>query len=164
MVFADIIEEKIRLEKYISTIHMPETGGMVTFSGIVRNHNHGKKVDYLDYESHTVIAKKVITEILIESTQKWPIQFALAVHRTGRLKIGEIAVLVITCSAHRKEAYEANQFIIDKLKIEAPIWKKETFTDGSSVWGNNCDCHHHNDRSAIELSENPNQAFIPPDK
>ena len=65
---------------------------------------------------------------------------AIAQHRTGKVAIGETAVVVITASAHRSEAYAANRYIIDRIKHEAPIWKCEYYKDGSHEWGNNCNC------------------------
>ncbi|HMH23945.1 MAG TPA: molybdenum cofactor biosynthesis protein MoaE [Puia sp.] len=120
--------------------HHPGAGAVVLFSGEVRDNNKGRRVAYLEYEAHAVLASKMITEILEEARSKWQLQIAVAHHRTGKVNIGETAVVVITASAHRKEAYAANQYIIDRIKHEAPIWKCEYFTDGSREWGNNCNC------------------------
>jgi len=76
-----------------------------------------------------------------EAREKWGLQHAIAQHRIGRLAIGESAVVVITASSHRREAYEANRHIIDRIKHEVPIWKCEYYADGSHQWGNNCNCH-----------------------
>ena len=82
----------------------------------------------------------MMQEILEKSIAEFHLDYAIAVHRTGKLLPGEIAVAVITFSKHRKEAYDANQVIIHAIKHEVPIWKKEIFTDGSYTWGNNCNC------------------------
>jgi molybdopterin synthase catalytic subunit len=68
---------------------------------------------------------------------KWGLSVAIAQHRIGRVEIGETAVVVITASAHRSEAYEANRYIIDRIKQEAPIWKCEHYQDGAKEWSNN---------------------------
>ncbi len=120
--------------------HHPAAGAVVLFSGEVRDHNKGREVAYLEYEAYHPMADKVIREILTEATKKWSLNIAVARHRIGRLHIGEAAVVVITASAHRKEAYEANQYIIHRIKHEAPIWKCEYFPDGTHQWGNNCNC------------------------
>lgn len=121
--------------------HHPGAGAVLLFSGEVRDNNRGRVVAYLEYESHTPLANKMIGEILREAKEKWALHIAVARHRVGKVAIGETAVVVITASAHRSEAYAANRYIIDRIKHEAPIWKCEHFTDGTHEWGNNCNCH-----------------------
>ncbi len=124
----------------LKAAHHPGAGAVVLFSGEVRDNNRGKEVAYLEYESHAPLAAKMIAEILQAAREKWSLQIAVARHRTGKVAIGETAVVVITASAHRSEAYAANRYIIDRIKHEAPIWKCEYFADGSHEWGNNCNC------------------------
>jgi len=118
--------------------HHPNAGGIVLFSGDVRNHNNGKSVLYLEYEAYVPMAEKTIQEIVQSAIQQWNLHYAIAVHRIGTLEISESAVVVVTSHSHRKEAYEANQYIMDRIKNEAPIWKCEHYTDGTYVWGKNC--------------------------
>jgi molybdopterin synthase catalytic subunit len=125
----------------LAQAHHPQAGAVVLFSGEVRNHNNGMAVDYLEYEAHEAMATKMITNILADARAKWPLNIAVAQHRTGKVVVGETAVVVITASAHRTEAYEANQYIIDRIKHEATIWKCEYFSDGTKQWGGNCSCH-----------------------
>jgi molybdopterin synthase catalytic subunit len=120
--------------------HHPGAGAVVLFSGEVRDNNRGKAVAWLEYEAYTPMAEKMIAEILTEAKKKWSLHIAKACHRTGRVAVGETAVVVITSSAHRSEAYAANKYIIDRIKHEAPIWKCECYADGSREWGNNCNC------------------------
>jgi len=120
--------------------HHPGAGAVVLFSGEVRNNNRGRGVAYLEYEAHAALASKMIAQILEEAKAKWQLEIAVGRHRTGRVKIGETAVVVITAAPHRKEAYAANEYIIGRIKHEAPIWKCEYFEDGSHEWGNNCNC------------------------
>jgi molybdopterin synthase catalytic subunit len=120
--------------------HHPGAGAVVLFSGEVRDNNRGREVAYLEYESYVPLAAKMIRDILAQARVKWALHIAIAQHRTGRVSIGETAVVVITASAHRAEAYAANRYIIDRIKHEAPIWKCEYFLDGSHEWGNNCHC------------------------
>jgi len=124
----------------LAQAHHPAAGAVVLFSGEVRNHNDGQGVDYLEYEAHEVMAAKMIKTILDDAQSKWPLNIAVAQHRTGKVAIGETAVIVITASPHRKEAYDANQYIIHRIKHEALIWKCEYFTDGTRKWGGNCSC------------------------
>ncbi|HXB92896.1 MAG TPA: molybdenum cofactor biosynthesis protein MoaE [Puia sp.] len=125
----------------LANAHHPAAGAVVLFSGEVRNQNHGRAVAFLEYEAYQPLAVKMIGEILAEATEKWGLHIALAQHRTGRVGIGDTAVIVITASAHRAEAYAANRYIIDRIKHEAPIWKCEHYADGTHAWGSNCNCH-----------------------
>lgn len=125
----------------LAQAHHPRAGAIVLFSGEVRNHNNGMNVDYLEYEAHEAMASKMIRQIIADAHEKYPLNIAVAQHRTGKVTVGETAVIVITASAHRSEAYAANQYIIDRIKHEATIWKCEYFSDGSKQWGGNCSCH-----------------------
>jgi len=138
--FSFISETPLDLCAILSEAHHPEAGAVVLFSGEVRNHSHGKSVSYLDYEAFAPMANKIIAEIIGDANEKWKLNIALCKHRIGKVNICETAVIVITASAHRVEAYEANQYIIDRVKHEAPIWKKEFFSDGSYEWSHNCGC------------------------
>jgi len=124
----------------LSQAHHPKAGAVVLFSGEVRDNNSGKRVAYLEYEAHVSMASKMINSVLDEAKAKWSLNIAVAQHRIGKVEVGESAVVVITSSAHRREAYAANRFIIDKIKHEVPIWKCEYFTDGTKEWGGNCNC------------------------
>lgn len=125
----------------LSLSHHPKAGAVVLFSGETRDNSHDKQVDYLAYEAQESLATKMIADIITEAKQKWSLNIAIAQHRTGKVGVSESAVVVITASAHRSEAYAANRFIIDKIKHEVPIWKCEYFTDGTKEWGGNCNCH-----------------------
>ena len=118
--------------------HHPGAGGIVLFSGEVRDSHAGKTVKYLLYEAYVPLARKILRQIVESAIEKWNLNYAAAVHRTGKVGISECAVVVVTSHAHRKEAYEANQYIIDRIKHEAPIWKCEHFEDGTHEWGGNC--------------------------
>jgi len=135
-----ITAEPLDIVALLSNAHHPAAGAIVLFSGEVRDHNKGKEVAYLEYEAYPPLAVKMIHEILAEAREKWGLQLAIAQHRTGRLDVGGSAVAVITAAAHRREAYEANQHIIHRIKHEVPIWKCEYFSDGTHQWGNNCNC------------------------
>jgi molybdopterin synthase catalytic subunit len=118
----------------------PGAGAVVVFSGEVRDSNRGREVAWLEYEAHHALASKMIAGILEEAIEKWALHAVVARHRIGKVAIGETAVVVITASAHRSEAYAANRWIIDRIKHEAPIWKCEYYADGTHEWGNNCNC------------------------
>ena len=135
-----ISAQPLNIVELLSNAHHPKAGAVVLFSGETRDNSHGNGVSYLEYEAHESMAGKLIHEILQQATQRWNLNIAIAQHRTGKVAVCESAVVVITASAHRSEAYAANRFIIDKIKHEVPIWKCEYFTDGTKEWGGNCNC------------------------
>lgn len=131
----------INLPNLLAQSHHANCGAVVLFSGEVRNNNLDKEVQHLEFEAFEPMANSMIKEILDFAKEKWKLEIAICQHRLGKVEISESAVCVITSSKHRKEAYEANQYIMERVKHEVPIWKKEYFLDGSYEWGNNCNCH-----------------------
>lgn len=118
----------------------PNSGAVILFSGEVRDNNKGREVTHLEYEAYEPMASKMIDEIVDEAILQFRLNQAVCVHRLGRVEISGCAVVVITGAGHRKEAYDTNRYIIDRVKNEVPIWKHEFFADGTSEWGQNCDC------------------------
>ncbi len=111
----------------------PADGAACTFVGVVRDHNAGRAVRYLEYEAFEEMALPLMEEIAAEAGRRWPVTAITIVHRLGRLEIGEASVVVAVASPHRAEAFAASRFAIDTLKQKAPIWKKEFF-EGGAVW------------------------------
>jgi molybdopterin synthase catalytic subunit len=126
-------------------------GGYVSFEGWVRDHNEGREVRSLEYESFEALAVAEGERIVEEAMRRYPIAHALCVHRIGVLQIGELAVWVGVSAAHRGEAFDACRYIIDEVKHRLPIWKKEHYVDGDSGWVNCERCaaapHHDHDHS-----------------
>lgn len=135
-----ISAEPLDMVGLLAGAHHPGAGAVVLFSGEVRNSNKGLAVNFLEYEAYIPLATRLIEEIVEEARRKWQLHIAIAQHRVGKVAVGDTAVVVITASAHRSEAYAANRYIIDRIKHEAPIWKCEHYADGSQEWGNNCNC------------------------
>lgn len=134
----DIITSKtIDINHLLQEAENAATGGTVLFVGHIRNHNLNREVTSLFYEAHEGLAKATIQDILATAKKEWGLYHASCVHRIGHLSIGEAAVAVVTTHAHRQEAYQANEYIINRVKYEAPIWKKEVFADGTTQWGAN---------------------------
>lgn len=131
---------KLNYSELFNEFRNPESGAVVLFSGEVRDNNKGRAVTHLEYEAYEPMADKMIDEILEEAITRFRLNQAVCVHRLGRVEISGCAVVVITGAGHRKEAYQANRYIIDRVKNEVPIWKHEFFADGTSEWGQNCDC------------------------
>lgn len=110
-------------------------GAVVIMSGTVRHQTDGKPVVALEYQAYEPMALEVFRQIAAEVRQRLPdVNRVVIHHRTGRLQIGEISVLVAVGCPHRSEAFTACQYAIDTLKHQAPIWKKEHWGDGSSSW------------------------------
>lgn len=113
----------------------PANGAVVVMSGTVRNQTDGKPVVALEYQAYEPMAVRVFEAIAADIRHKWTdVNRVVIHHRTGRLQIGEISVLVAVGCPHRSEAFEACKYAIDTLKHNAPIWKKEHWADGSTSW------------------------------
>jgi molybdopterin synthase catalytic subunit len=125
-----ITEKAIDVQKVIETASSLGSGAVNVFIGTVRNRAHQKNVVWLEYEAYESMAVAEIRKIIDEAAQKWGLLGWAVSHRIGTLKPGEVAVAVAISAPHRKESFEACQFIIDNLKAKAPIWKKEVFEDG----------------------------------
>ena len=106
-----------------------KSGAVVTFSGVVREHSSGRKVQKLFYEAHISMAELKIKSIVDEAMQKWLLKKIAVQHRTGELHVGDVAVVIAVAAPHRNEAFQACKFIIDKIKEDVPIWKKEYYDD-----------------------------------
>jgi molybdopterin synthase catalytic subunit len=117
-----------------------EAGALTVFEGWVRNHNEGRSVISLTYEAMGPLAIKEGNKIIEEAKAQFKIYDAICEHRVGELKIGDVAVWVGVCSAHRGTAFDACRYIIDQVKLRLPIWKKETYVDGNSEWVNCQSC------------------------
>ena len=128
-------DSSIVVDQLLSKIRNQENGGECFFLGVVRDLNHGKKVVAVSYDAHVELSEKVLTEICQEAAGKWGknLDF-LVVHRTGKLEVGEASVIVGVGSVHRDECYEASRYVIEQLKLRAPIWKKEHYQDGETEW------------------------------
>jgi molybdopterin synthase catalytic subunit len=108
-------------------------GAVVTFLGLVRNHNAGRQVRYLEYEAFEPLALRAFARIAAEAQERWPGARLALHHRVGRLEIGEASIAIAVASAHRAEAYAACRYAIERVKQIAPIWKREFF-EGGDMW------------------------------
>jgi molybdopterin synthase catalytic subunit len=130
---AALTREPIDAEKLVAAAKRGEDGAVVVFDGIVRNNTRGRQTLYLDYEAYEEMAARQMDELAKEARGRFGVRQVTMVHRLGRLNVGETSVLIIVASAHRGPAFEACRWLIDTLKKTVPIWKKETFQDGT-VW------------------------------
>ena len=119
-----VSQERLSLEAVARAVGDPGAGAIVIFEGVTR------EVDRLDYEAYAEMAETKMREIAEEIRQRWGIQHVAMTHRTGRLGIGEASVVIAVGTPHRKQAFEACEYAIDRLKVEVPVWKKEIGPDG----------------------------------
>ncbi|MBP1326144.1 molybdopterin synthase catalytic subunit [Leucobacter exalbidus] len=110
----------------------PDAGAVVMFHGIIRNHDGGESVTALDYSSHPD-AETFLARVVNEERERTGIRLA-AVHRVGALGIGDAALVAAAASAHRREAFDAIERLVERIKHEVPIWKRQHYTDRSSEW------------------------------
>jgi molybdopterin synthase catalytic subunit len=111
----------------------PGDGAITTFSGLVRDHNQGRRVEFLVYEAYEALAVKTLARIVDESREAWPDTRLGVHHRIGRLEIGEASIIIVAASAHRANAFAACRYTIERVKQIVPIWKHEHFA-GGDVW------------------------------
>ncbi|MCH4568819.1 molybdopterin synthase catalytic subunit MoaE [Bacillus sp. ES1-5] len=129
----EIVDIPIVVEEVTNKVVRREAGAITTFIGTVRELTKGKRTLHLEYEAYKPMAVKQLTKIGEEINGKWPDAKVAIMHRVGRLEIMDIAVVIAVSSPHRKVAYEANEYAIERIKQIVPIWKKEFWEDGT-MW------------------------------
>ena len=137
-----ITSEPIDLQAFRQQLLDTSCGAYVQFDGWVRDHNEGQAVLRLEYEVYEPLAVKEGRRIIEEAREKFGVENAFAVHRSGLMELSEAAVVVGVSSPHRSEAFDACRYIIDQAKVRLPIWKKEHYTSGKSEWVNCQRCSH----------------------
>lgn len=131
----EIIEHPIDVEEVRKKVVNRNAGAITLFVGTVREMTNGKKTLFLEYQAYPEMAVKMFEQIAKDIKERWPEAKIAITHRVGRLEITEIAVVIAVSSPHRKAAYEANEYAIERLKQIVPIWKKEHWEDGSEWIG-----------------------------
>ncbi|MEM3086589.1 MAG: molybdenum cofactor biosynthesis protein MoaE [Halobacteria archaeon] len=122
------------LDETLRALKAPDVGGLVFFVGSVRGVDPAGPLERLEYEAWREEAERSLKKLAGEARAKFGVKRVAIIHRTGALPPGENAVLVAAAAAHRKEAFDACEWLIDTLKVTAPIWKKEVFSSGESRW------------------------------
>jgi len=129
-----VVDRPLSPDDIAARVDDPGAGGVVIFSGVVRNQTDGRPVKFLEYEAHAPMAEAKMREIGAAIRARWSgVKRVAMLHRIGRLEIGESSVLIAVSAAHRGDAFEACRYAIDTLKRTVPVWKKEHFEDGE-VW------------------------------
>jgi molybdopterin synthase catalytic subunit len=119
--------------EHYAAVQDPAAGATVSFSGVVRDHDHGRNVTELDYSEHPTAAA-IVAEVAAEIAAR-PGVIAVAVsHRVGLLGVGDIALAAAASAAHRQEAFAACMDLVDEVKRRLPVWKRQVFTDGTDEW------------------------------
>ena len=127
----EITEKPISPELVVNRIRTDSSGCVATYVGLIRDHSHGKLVLSVEYQDAQGTAENKLQEIANEIRQKWQINNLAICHRIGKLKVGDINLVVAIASTHRQEGFAACQYAIDQFKEKLPTQKKETYTDGS---------------------------------
>jgi molybdopterin synthase catalytic subunit len=129
-----LIDHPIDTQAVLAAVATPAAGAVVLFLGTTREFTAGRQTVALDYEAYRPMAEKTLAELADEARRRWPIEELCIVHRLGHLELGEASVAVAVSTAHRAAAFEAGQWLIDRIKEVVPIWKKEIWADGSTEW------------------------------
>ncbi|MER8030153.1 molybdenum cofactor biosynthesis protein MoaE [Streptomyces bauhiniae] len=127
----------LSLDEVYGAVGDDAAGGTALFVGTVRDHDGGKSVSSLEYSAHPS-AEAELRRVAEEIATEFPVRALAAVHRTGLLAIGDVAVITAVSCPHRAEAFAACRKLIDTLKHEVPVWKRQIFTDGATEWVGAC--------------------------
>ncbi len=133
--YAAVTPETISAPEVARLVDDPRAGAVVTFSGDVRDHDHGRTVLKLDYEAHPT-AGDLLAEVAAEVAERFDVIAVAVAHRTGPLAIGDCALAAAVSAAHRGEAFAACTAIVQETKARIPVWKHQYFADGTDEWVN----------------------------
>ncbi len=129
-----LTHDPIDAQSVLQQIESDEAGAVVLFLGTTRGVTDGRETASLDYECYPEMAEKKLAELEATARQRWPVLGCVVVHRLGHLEVREASVAVAVSTAHREAAFEAGKWLIDTIKEEVPIWKRENWAAGTSEW------------------------------
>lgn len=129
-----LTQQPIDYAALTETVRSNQAGAVVLFLGTVREMTAGRQTAALDYEAYPQMAEAKLAELEIEVRAKWPVINVGIIHRLGHLQLGDVSVAIAVSTPHRGQAFEAGEYLIDRLKVIVPIWKKENWSDGSTEW------------------------------
>jgi molybdopterin synthase catalytic subunit len=128
----EITPDRLSVDDVVARLRDSNTGAVSVFVGVVRGETGGRATQHLEYEAYPEMAERELRRVGEEIRQRWQtIREVAIVHRLGRLEIGETIVVIAVSSAHRRDVFDATHYAIDRLKEIVPIWKKETWANGS---------------------------------
>ncbi|MDA1096269.1 MAG: molybdenum cofactor biosynthesis protein MoaE [Chloroflexi bacterium] len=128
-----VTNDTLDVPHIIQVLRKHTNGAVITFEGVVRNHNHGRTVLFLEYEAYADMAERVLRRIGEETREEFAIDDIALWHRIGRLEIGETSLVVAVASPHRREAFRACSEAVEKVKALVPVWKREVW-EGGTEW------------------------------
>ena len=128
----EITDQEISVDAVIARLADPANGAVATFVGVVRGQTDGRETLYLEYDAYPEMAERTLAQVGKDVQARWSeIRQVVVIHRIGRLDVGETAIVIALCAAHRRQVFEALHYAIDRIKEIAPIWKKEITADGA---------------------------------
>jgi molybdopterin synthase catalytic subunit len=130
-----VTDQPLDLAAHEEAVAGPASGAVVSFQGVVRDHDHGRGVTVLEYEGHPT-AEAVLREVAEEIAADPDVHAVAVSHRVGRLAVGDVALVAAVGTAHRAAAFAACARLVDEAKARLPIWKHQIFTDGTDEWVN----------------------------
>ncbi len=125
-------QEPIDTARALAEAGTDADGAVVSFIGRVRNQSREKNVTHIEYEAYSEMARKQLRKIVDEAVARWSLTSCSVVHRFGKVAVGEVSIIIAASTPHRDAAFQAVRYIIDTIKADVPIWKKEFYSDGSS--------------------------------
>ncbi|MDT3441173.1 MULTISPECIES: molybdenum cofactor biosynthesis protein MoaE [unclassified Pseudofrankia] len=143
LVVAELRDSSLSVDECLAMVSLPGAGGTALFVGTVRDQDGGRPVVELEYVAHPLAEREmaaVARQVADDAAQ--PVLAVAVVHRTGLLAIGDIAVVAAASAAHRAEAFDACRRLIDEVKSQVPIWKRQLFADGTAEWVGACSAGH----------------------
>ena len=129
-----LTHEAIDPAAVVDAVRTTAAGAVVLFLGTVREFTQGRQTTRLHYDAYPAMAEAKLAELVQAAAARWPILKVRVVHRLGPMELGDVSVAVAVSTPHRRDAFEAGQFLIDRLKELVPIWKQEHWADGATEW------------------------------
>ncbi len=130
----ELTEQSIDTNTVVNRVRHPEAGAVVLFLGTTRELTAGRQTVALDYEAYPEMAERQLAELEAEARRRWPVIECIIAHRLGRVPPTEASVAIAVSTPHRSDAFAAGQWLIDSLKRDVPIWKREQWADGTQEW------------------------------
>ena len=129
-----LTNEPIDIAALVAQACSPAAGAVVLFLGTTRELTDGRRTESLDYEAYGSMAERMLAVLETEARRRWPIVNCLIVHRLGQVPLAEASVAIVVSTPHRAEAFAAGAWLIDSLKLDVPIWKRDQWADGRCEW------------------------------
>ena len=133
-IWVHLQQEVLDIKKVAEFLYHPQAGGVDIFAGTTRQWTDKKETIKLSYECFDALALKEMEALTNQVLEKWPVVKTCIIHRLGVVPVAEASVIIGVATPHRADAFEACRYLIDRLKVQVPIWKKEFYADGTTEW------------------------------